>query len=109
LLKEAWPTQRGRGQLERGRGHPKRRVTGQKVGMVCIGSVLWPFWGRGWPKRGGHGGADLKWAGHVGGVSLIHLGLKKFTWWYSVVLGVTRWYSVVLGVTRWYSVVLGGF
>jgi hypothetical protein len=38
-------------------------------------------------KGAGHGGTDLKWAGHVGGVSLSHLGLKKFTQWYSVVLG----------------------
>jgi hypothetical protein len=37
-------------------------------------------------KGAGHGGADFKWAGHVVGVSLSHLGLKKFTQWYSVVL-----------------------
>jgi hypothetical protein len=37
-------------------------------------------------KGAGHGGADLKWAGHVVGVSLSHLGSKKFTQWYSVVL-----------------------
>jgi hypothetical protein len=38
-------------------------------------------------KGAGHGGVDLKWAGHVGGVSLSHFGLKKFTQWYSVGLG----------------------
>ena len=43
-------------------------------------------------KGAGHGGMDLKWAGHVGGVSLSHLGSKKFTRWYSVVLGGTRWF-----------------
>jgi hypothetical protein len=37
-------------------------------------------------KGAEHGGADLKWAGHVVGVSLSHLGSKKFTQWYSVVL-----------------------
>jgi hypothetical protein len=37
-------------------------------------------------KGAGHGGADLKWAGQVVGVSLSHLGSKKFTQWYSVVL-----------------------
>jgi hypothetical protein len=33
-------------------------------------------------KGAGHGEADLKGAGNVGGVSLSHLGLKKFTQWY---------------------------
>jgi hypothetical protein len=36
-------------------------------------------------KGAGHGGIDLKWAGHVGGVSLSHLGSKK-------TLGGTRWF-----------------
>ena len=42
-------------------------------------------------KGAGHGGADLKWAGHVVGVSLSHLGSKKFTQWYSVVLSGAQW------------------
>jgi hypothetical protein len=42
-------------------------------------------------KGAGHGWADLKWAGHVVGVSLSHLGSKKFTQWYSVVLSGAQW------------------
>jgi hypothetical protein len=49
-------------------------------------------------KGAGHGGADLKWAGHVVGVSLSHLGSKKFTQ-----CSGTQWYSVVLSGTQWYS------
>jgi hypothetical protein len=41
-------------------------------------------------KGAGHGGMDLKWAGHVGGVSLSHLGSKKFTRWYSVVFSMSQ-------------------
>jgi hypothetical protein len=32
---------------------------------------------------------SLKWAGHVGGVSLSHLGLKNFTQWYSVIFSMS--------------------
>jgi hypothetical protein len=47
-LKEAWPTQWGRGQLT-------WCVSSQKEGgwLKSGYDMYWDFWGRGWPKRGG--------------------------------------------------------
>jgi hypothetical protein len=57
--------------------------------MVCIGSVLWPFWGRGRPKRGGAWWGGLKMGGAFWGSVSESFWVEKI---HSVVLGGTRWF-----------------